>query len=141
VYTETFSRETEFMLSVDRNFDEFSRAGLDRDEPTVPLTATRPWGIPDARWQADRDLPLRCLHALERIADSLDRVTKAIPLMCPPMTVQDVAAHARVAVKTVYAWKEKGLLRPIADQTTPLLFDRADVEEFLRQPRRGKRCQ
>jgi hypothetical protein len=57
------------------------------------------------------------------------------------MTVQDVAAHADVAVKSVYTRKEKGLLKPIADQTTPLLFHRADVEEFLRQPRRGKRGQ
>lgn len=85
------------------------------------------------------------IEAVVRIADNtgraasgLEAITKLAPLLTPPLGVEQVAGLARVAVKTVYRWKADGLLKPLADNK-PLLFDQAEVHDFIRsRRRRGK---
>lgn len=78
------------------------------------------------------------LSALIRIADNTEAIAKQAPLSTPPLGVEQVAELAQVEIKTVYRWKAQGLLKPLAD-TRPLLFDQAEVRDFLKRRRpRGK---
>lgn len=81
---------------------------------------------------------LKIASNTERLAKGLELIARQAHLMAPPMTVEDVAEHARVTTKTVYRWNSKGLLKPMADGVRPLLFDRIEVDEFLRKRNRGK---
>jgi excisionase family DNA binding protein len=71
-----------------------------------------------------------------RAATSLEAIA---PTMTRPLTVEQVAELAGVTVKTVYRWTQEGLLKPLADGVRPLLFDPAEVNDFLRRRRRGRR--
>jgi len=70
-----------------------------------------------------------------RTASGVEAMASQAPLMTPPIGVERVAELARVSVKTVYRWKEEGLLRPLADNR-PLLFAQAEVHDFIRRRRR-----
>jgi hypothetical protein len=86
-------------------------------------------------------LPLltRLATSQERMADGLDRIAKQAHLAAPPMTAKDVAAYFSVTVKTVSRWHVQGLLKALADNVRPLMFDRAEVHDFARKRNRGKR--
>ena len=78
---------------------------------------------------------------VSRTANSIGAIAKQVPMMAPPsLTVEQVRERAGVrSVKTVYRWKEEGLLKPLADNVKPLLFAHEEVEDFIRRRRRGRR--
>jgi len=73
-----------------------------------------------------------------RTASGLDSIANQAPLLTPPIGVEKVAELAGVTSKTVYRWKEEGLLKPLADNK-PLLFDQAEFHNFIRQRRRRRK--
>lgn len=87
---------------------------------------------------------LTMVHAIEQIAvnssraaSGLEAIKKLVPLLTPPIGVNKVAELAGVkSLKTVYRWKEEGLLKPLSENK-PLLFDQQVVADFVRRNRKG----
>lgn len=71
----------------------------------------------------------------ERVAVSVETIAAHAHLLSPPMTVEQVAAYAHIKPKTVYDWKSKGWIRPLADNAKPLLFDRDEVRRAVKRVR------
>lgn len=77
-----------------------------------------------------RDCPE--ISLTERVVDAIEKVAERLPnLAGPPMTVEQVAQFASISTKSVYRWVGQGRLKPKADHSRPLLFDRNEVEKAL----------
>src|SRR5262249_51337230 len=95
--------------------------------------------VADAGLTQDEVFHHSLLESVKAIADGISAIAKHVHLVSQPLAIPQIAEMARVSVKTVYRWKEDGLLKPLADGARPLLFDAAEVAEFLSRYRRGRR--
>jgi hypothetical protein len=115
--------------------DEESLAAWSRrrkDEASLPSEPTSK--IPDLSMLLLQEVN-RLATSNERVATSMETIANHAHLLSPPMTVEQVAEYAHVKPKTIYDWKAKGWITPLADNAKPLLFDRDEVRRAVKRVR------